>query len=140
MSSNQFQTVSTGPGLYRKGEAALREAAVVIFATAWGLKVDQVWVMPSFGLKNPRRWTGGTTMYASATVLPYSLGLLRDSASNMQLGRPAQSDSEYVIRHVLDLHCGTWKGLSKALRYRGVLCGSSLRAFVGEIKAGGAHV
>lgn len=141
MSVNEFPTVSTGPGLYRKGEAAIREAAVVIFASAWGVKVSHVWVMPTFGIKNPCRWTGGATMHpGTPAALPYSLGQIRNAASNMQLCRPTQSDSERVIRHVLERHCGTWKALAKALRYRGNLCSSPLRAYIGEIQAGCAHV
>lgn len=123
-------------GLFHLGDAARREAAVVVYATACGLRVSWAWVSPVFGMtNNPCRWMGGTEInHTSPDALPCPARLIKEVASNLDAANPP-SEHE-AIRLILKANYGAMMELAKALRYRGILGPRYFRVWEKKIQRG----
>jgi hypothetical protein len=121
-------------GLFRKGEAARREAALAVYATALGHRVSGACVSPVDGMNgNPCRWTGYTeTFRTSPKRIPARL--IKEVASNWDTkNRPSQHEA---IRLILMANYAAWMELAKKLRYQGCLVSRYFRVWEKKIQRG----
>lgn len=123
-------------GLFRKGEAARREAALAVYATALGLRVSGAWIGPLFGTNdNPCRWTGGTeTFSTSPTERPCPALLIKEVASNWDTKN--QPPEHEAIRLVLRANYAAMMELAKKLRCRRTLGPGYFRVWEKKIQRG----
>lgn len=123
-------------GLFRKSDAARREAALIVYATARGLRVRSACVFPVFGMtNNPCRWTGESEIFrTSQNALPYPDRHIKEVASNWDADNPP-SEHE-TIRLILKANYGSWMDIVKALRYRETLGYGYFRVWEKKIQRG----
>lgn len=128
--------IESETSLFRKGEAARREAALAVYATVLGLRVSGAWVAPVFGKDDtPCRWTGDTeTFSGSLNVLPCPALLIKEVASNWNAkSRPSEHEA---VRLVLMTNYAAMMELAKKLRYRGILGSAYFRVWEKKIQRG----
>lgn len=128
------EAIEPETGLFRKSEAARREAALAVYATALGHRVSYACVSPAYGMNgNPCRWTGITeTFRTSPKRIPARH--IKEVASNWgSKNRPTQHEA---IRLILMANYAAWMELATKLRYRGCLGSGDFRVLEKKIQRG----